>query len=56
MIICVCNNVQEKQIVDLVKKGLSKEDILKLLKIGKDCSTCLEYAVIKIIETAQNKK
>lgn len=56
MIICICNNVQEKQINDLVKQGLSKDEILKLLKIGKDCSTCLDFAVSKIIEKAQNKK
>lgn len=39
---CLCANITEKQINELIEMGIPKDKIYELLKVGKDCGTCLE--------------
>ncbi|QGY45939.1 hypothetical protein GM418_20355 [Maribellus comscasis] len=41
-LVCICNLVEEKEIVELLKKGAdSTEDIQNLIKAGTTCGRCL---------------
>lgn len=42
MIICICNNVNEKLIKDLVLKGLSDYEIIEYTQAGLGCGTCVK--------------
>ena len=39
---CVCAGITEEQIEALVKLGIPKEKIYDILKVGKDCGTCIK--------------
>lgn len=45
MIICVCNNINEKKIRHEVRCGRkSVKEIQKCSALGKDCGLCINYA------------
>lgn len=50
MIACVCLNITEKEIKKLLEKGLSLEEIKKKLKLGAECGTCLDHALVELVK------
>ncbi len=44
MIICVCKNVNSKQLKEYLAQGMSLEDISEQIGLGTGCGSCLEYA------------
>lgn len=41
MIVCVCKNVSEHAIIDLLKHGNTKKQISNQLLIGRECKKCI---------------
>lgn len=44
MIICVCKNVNSRQLQECLQKGMSLDDISAEMGLGTGCGRCLEYA------------
>jgi bacterioferritin-associated ferredoxin len=44
MIICVCKNVNSRQLKECLQKGMSLDDITEEMGLGTGCGRCLEYA------------
>ncbi len=44
MIICVCKNVNSRQLKECLQRGMSLEDIADEMGLGTGCGRCLEYA------------
>ncbi|MFT7219653.1 MAG: bacterioferritin-associated ferredoxin [Candidatus Azotimanducaceae bacterium] len=44
MIICVCTNVNSRQLRECLQRGMSIEDISEEVGLGTGCGRCLEYA------------
>jgi len=44
MIICVCKNVNSRQLKECLAKGMSLDDISEQMGLGTGCGRCLEYA------------
>ena len=53
MIICVCKNVNSRQLTECLQRGLSLDDISKEVGLGTGCGKCLEYAV-GVVERESN--
>jgi bacterioferritin-associated ferredoxin len=56
MYICICKGITEKHIEDAIttrNSGHPKE-VLKALGVGSDCGSCVEEAVLRVLE--QNGK
>lgn len=45
MYICVCKGITEEKAKIALKSGRSIKEVMKNLGIGKDCGTCLSYAL-----------
>ncbi len=45
MIVCVCKNVNSRQLRECLQRGMSLDDISKEMGLGTGCGNCLEYAV-----------
>ena len=45
MIICVCKNVNSRQLKECLSQGMTLDDISKEMGLGTGCGNCLEYAV-----------
>lgn len=43
MYICICQSINEKRIIEELKKNKSKEQIIEDCKIGLDCGKCKLY-------------
>lgn len=43
MIVCVCNNVSDKEIQERLDEGIPLEEVLIRLHVGEYCKVCLEY-------------
>jgi bacterioferritin-associated ferredoxin len=45
MIVCVCNNISDREIREAVELGIdSMADLYKQLGVGTVCGTCVSYA------------
>ena len=49
MIICICNNVNDKKIIEQVKKGLNFKQIQIKLNVANDCGKC-KKEIVKLIK------
>jgi len=55
-LICICNFVDEKEIISLLKKGAkSTKDIQFLTRAGTSCGRCLPL-IDELVERHKNKK
>jgi len=53
MIICMCYGINDSEIKNLIEKGFTKQEIIKKLKLGKNCGICLETFCELFIEAQQ---
>lgn len=44
MIVCLCKNVNSRQLQECLQKGMSLDDISQEMGLGTGCGSCLEYA------------
>ncbi len=44
MIICICKNVNSRQLKECLARGMSLEDISEEMGLGTGCGNCLEFA------------
>jgi len=44
MIICVCKNVNSRQLRECLQRGMTIDDISEEMGLGTGCGCCLEYA------------
>ena len=44
MIVCVCKNINSRQLKECMYSGMSIEDIVQEMGLGTGCGNCLEYA------------
>ncbi len=44
MIVCVCKNVNSRQLKECMQRGMSIEDISEEMGLGTGCGSCIEYA------------
>lgn len=54
MIICLCNDVSQQDIVDELKKNKSVEESLAALGVGSACGICL-FTVKEMFKIDTNK-
>lgn len=45
MVVCICKNVNSRQLRECLQQGMSIEDISAEMGLGTGCGRCLEYAV-----------
>ena len=50
MIVCVCKNINSRQLKERLQRGMSIEDISLEMGLGTGCGRCLEYAYSLIEE------
>ncbi len=43
MVICVCKNVNSRQLQECLQRGMSLDDIANEMGLGTGCGRCLEY-------------
>ena len=44
MIICICNNISEKEILDSIERGSTKaSDVYEALGCKPQCGSCMDY-------------
>ncbi len=53
MYVCICKGITEKQLREAVsvRKGQSAKDVMKTLGVGSDCGTCVEDAVLTMLDS-----
>ena len=44
MIVCICKNVNSRQVHECLRRGMSIEDMSDEMGLGTDCGSCLEQA------------
>ncbi len=44
MIVCICKNVNSRQVHECLRRGMSVEDMSDEMGLGTDCGSCLEQA------------
>jgi len=44
MIICICKNVNSRQLRECLQRGMSLDDITEEMGLGTGCGRCMEYA------------
>ena len=55
MIICLCNNISEKEIDEAISRGSSKvADVYEVLGCKPQCGSCMEYIKDKIVVKSNN--
>tara|TARA_B100001121_G_scaffold286542_1_gene283137 strand:- start:451 stop:630 length:180 start_codon:yes stop_codon:yes gene_type:complete len=55
MIICLCNNISEKEIEEAISRGSSKAlDVYEALGCKPQCGSCMDYIKDKIIVKSNN--
>jgi nitrite reductase (NADH) large subunit len=55
-LVCLCNLIDEKEIVSLLKKGAtSTSDIQRLTRAGTSCGRCLPL-IDELVNDFQNKR
>lgn len=52
MYVCICKGITEKQVQEVItsRNSNNPKEVLKALGVGSDCGTCVEDAVIRLIE------
>jgi bacterioferritin-associated ferredoxin len=55
MYICICYNVNEKKIAELMQQGYSMEYIIEKNNIGKKCGKCIVEFKKKYLEKKGSK-
>ena len=46
MVICVCKNVNSRQLQECLQRGMSLDDIANEMGLGTGCGRCLEYVCL----------
>ena len=55
MIICLCNNISEKEIEDAIERGFTKaSDVHQALGYKPQCGSCMDYIKDKILLKSNN--
>ena len=55
MIICLCNNISEKEIEDAIEKGSTKAtDVYDALGCKPQCGSCMDFIKDKILVKSNN--
>ena len=55
MIICLCNNISEKEIEDAIERGSTKAtDVYDALRCKPQCGSCMDYIKDKILLKSNN--
>lgn len=55
MIICLCNNISEKEIEDAIERGSTKaSDVHDALGCKPQCGSCMDYIKDKILLKSNN--
>ena len=55
MIICLCNNISDKEIEDAIERGSSKaSDVHEALGCKLQCGSCMDYIKDKILLKSNN--
>ena len=55
MIICLCNNISEKEIDEAISRGSSKAtDVYEALGCKPQCGSCMDYIKDKIAVRSSN--
>ena len=44
MVVCICKNINSRQLRECLQSGMSIEDISEEMGLGTGCGRCLEYA------------
>ncbi|MEK9822567.1 MAG: (2Fe-2S)-binding protein [Gammaproteobacteria bacterium] len=44
MIVCICKNVNTRQIQECLERGMTLDDISEEMGLGTGCGRCLDYA------------
>lgn len=55
MIVCICANVNEKQIMEKIKEGKNLTQLKKELDVANRCASC-EPEIIRMLKIYGNKK
>ncbi len=52
MYVCICKGITEKQIQEAItsRSSHNPKEILKALGVGSDCGTCVEDAIVSLLE------
>ncbi|MBH48599.1 MAG: (2Fe-2S)-binding protein [Halobacteriovorax sp.] len=48
MYVCICNNITEDQVKNVVAKGLTGKDALSHLGVGSGCGICVMDAIDRL--------
>lgn len=48
MYVCICNNITEDQVKNVVSKGLTGKDALSHLGVGNGCGICVIDAIDRL--------
>lgn len=48
MYVCICNNITEDQVKNVVSKGLTGKDALSHLGVGSGCGICVMDAIDRL--------
>ena len=55
MIICLCNNISEKEIEDAIERGSTKaSDVHNAMGCKPQCGSCMDYIEDKILLKSNN--
>ena len=55
MIICLCNNISEKEIEDAIERGSTKPtDVYEALGCKPQCGSCTDFIKDKILVKSNN--
>ena len=55
MIICLCNNISEKEIEDAIESGCTRAtDVYESLGCKPQCGSCMNYIKDKILVKSNN--
>ena len=55
MIICLCNNISEKEIEDAIERGSTKAtDVYDALGCKPQCGSCMDFIKDKILVKSNN--
>jgi len=55
MIICLCNNISEKEIEDAIERGSTKAtDVYDALGCKPQCGSCMDFIKDKILVNSNN--
>ncbi len=55
MIVCICANVNEQQIIDKIKEGKNLKQLKEQLDVANRCASC-EPEIIRMLKIYGNKQ